>query len=366
MKAAFIRRYGGNKVVELGELPAPQAGPGELLVEVHAASVNPVDFKIRDGMLKMIVPFGFPLILGNDLSGVVKAVGAGVTRFRPGDAVFARMDKRRIGAFAEFAVVAEADAAAKPANLSHIEAAAVPLAGLTAWQALFEIGGLKAGQKVLIHGGSGGVGSFAIQLARHAGATVATTVGARNAELARSLGADIVIDYKTQRFEDVVSDQDLVFDTQAGDIQHRSFAVLKRGGVLVSIAGKPDGRLVREFGLNPLLGVLLDFLSRKIPAPGEAARRALRVPLHAPERRAAGADRPPARGGQRQDDHRQGVPARTGARGPGLQRGRPRHRQGGGRGEGRGVILSLREGRRIAGTDFSVGGVLWERAYWPR
>jgi len=263
MKAAFIRRYGGNKVVELGELPAPQAGPGELLVEVHAASVNPVDFKIRDGMLKMIVPFGFPLILGNDFSGVVKAAGAGVTRFRPGDAVFARMDKQRIGAFAEFAVVAEADAAAKPANLTHVEAAAVPLAGLTAWQALFEIGALQAGQKVLIHGGSGGVGTFAIQLARHAGATVATTVGARNAELARSLGADVVIDYKTQRFEDVVSGYDMVFDTQAGDIQHRSFAVLKRGGVLVSIAGKPDGRLVREFGLNPLLGVLLDFLSRK-------------------------------------------------------------------------------------------------------
>ena len=263
MKAAFIRRYGGNAVVELGELPAPQAGPGELLVEVHAASVNPVDFKIRDGLLKMIVPFGFPLILGNDLSGVVKAVGTGVTRFRSGDAVFARMDKRRIGAFAEFAVVAEADAAAKPANLTHIEAAAVPLAGLTAWQALFEIGGLKAGQKVLIHAGSGGVGTFAIQLARHAGATVATTVGARNAELARNLGANVVIDYKSQRFEDVVSGQDLVFDTQAGDIQHRSFAVLKRGGVLVSIAGKPDGRLVRQWGLNPLLGVLLDFLSRK-------------------------------------------------------------------------------------------------------
>jgi len=222
-----------------------------------------VDFKIRDGLLKMIVPFGFPLILGNDLSGVVKAVGTGVTRFRPGDAVFARMDKRRIGAFAEFAVVAEADAAAKPANLTHIEAAAVPLAGLTAWQALFEIGGLKAGQKVLIHAGSGGVGTFAIQLARHAGATVATTVGARNAELARNLGANVVIDYKSQRFEDVVSGQDLVFDTQAGDIQHRSFAVLKRGGVLVSIAGKPDGRLVRQWGLNPLLGVLLDFLSRK-------------------------------------------------------------------------------------------------------
>lgn len=263
MKAAFIRRYGGNDVVELGELPAPQAGPGELLVEVHAASVNPVDFKIRDGMLKMIIPFGFPLILGNDLSGTVKAVGAGVTRFRPGDAVYARMDKRRIGAFAEFAVVAEADAALKPANLSHVEAAVVPLAGLTAWQALFEIGGLQAGQKVLIHAGSGGVGTFAIQLARHAGATVATTVGARNAELVRGLGADIVIDYKAQRFEDVVSGQDLVFDTQAGDIQHRSFAVLRRGGVLVSIAGKPDGRLVREFGLNPLLGVLLDFLSRK-------------------------------------------------------------------------------------------------------
>jgi NADPH:quinone reductase-like Zn-dependent oxidoreductase len=263
MKAAYIRRYGGNEVVELGELPEPQAGPGELLVEVHAASVNPVDFKIRDGMLKMIIPFGFPLILGNDLSGTVKAVGADVTRFRPGDAVYARMDKRRIGAFAEFAVVAEADAAPKPANLSHVEAAAVPLAALTAWQALFEIGGLKAGQKALIHGGSGGVGTFAIQFARQAGLKVATTVGARNAELARGLGADIVIDYKSQRFEDVVADCDLVFDTQAGDIQHRSFAVLKRGGVLVSIAGKPDGRLAREWRLNPLLGVVLDFLSRK-------------------------------------------------------------------------------------------------------
>jgi alcohol dehydrogenase len=263
MKAAFIRRYGGNDVVELGELPEPQAGPGELLVEVHAASVNPVDFKIRDGMLKMIIPFGFPLILGNDLSGTVKAVGAGVTRFRPGDAVYARMDKRRIGAFAEFAVVAEADAAAKPTNLTHVEAAAVPLAALTAWQALFEIGGLKAGQKALIHGGSGGVGTFAIQFARQAGLTVATTVGARNADLVRRLGADIVIDYKSQRFEDHVADCDLVFDTQAGDIQHRSFAVLKRGGVLVSIAGKPDGRLAREWRLNPLLGVVLDFLSRK-------------------------------------------------------------------------------------------------------
>lgn len=263
MKAAFIRRYGGNDVVELGDLPAPQAGPGELLVEVHAASVNPVDFKIRGGMLKMIVPFRFPLILGNDFSGVVKAVGAGVTRFRPGDAVFARMDKQRIGAFAEFALVAEADAALKPANLSHVEAAAVPLAGLTAWQALFEVGGLKAGQKVLIHGGSGGVGTFALQFARQAGLAVATTVGARNMELARSLGADTVIDYQARRFEDCVSDCDLVFDTQAGDIQHRSFAVLKRGGVLVSIAGKPDGRLAREWGLNPLLGMLLDFLSRK-------------------------------------------------------------------------------------------------------
>ncbi|HMM55100.1 MAG TPA: NADP-dependent oxidoreductase [Candidatus Desulfobacillus sp.] len=261
MKAAFIRRHGGRDVVELGELAEPRAGPGELLVEVHAASVNPVDYKIRDGMLKPILSFGFPLILGNDFSGVVRAAGPGATRLRPGDAVFARMDKKRIGAFAELAVVAEADAAPKPANLSHVEAAAVPLAGLTAWQALFEIGGLGVGQKVLIHAGSGGVGSFALQFARHAGATVATTVGARNAELARSLGADIVIDYKAQRFEDVVGECDLVFDTQAGDVRRRSFAVLKRGGTLVSIAGKPDSRLAREWGLNPLLGLLLDLLN---------------------------------------------------------------------------------------------------------
>jgi alcohol dehydrogenase len=263
MKAVFIRKYGGNKVVEYGEMPAPSPGPGQLLVEVHAAGINPVDFKIRDGKTRLILPYAFPLILGNEFSGMVREAGKGTSRFQPGDAVFGRMDKRQIGAFAEFALIDEVHAAFKPANLSHVEAAAVPLAGLTAWQALFQVGGLKSAQTVLIHAGSGGVGTFAIQFARHAGARVATTVGARNIELVRGLGADIVIDYATQRFEDHVKDCDLVFDTQAGTIQHRSFPVLRRGGTLVSIAGIPDRNVARAFKLNPVLGMLFDLLNHK-------------------------------------------------------------------------------------------------------
>ena len=263
MKASFVRRYGGNDVIEYGDVPKPQPGAGQLLVKVHAAGVNPVDYKIRDGAMKMLVPMPFPLVLGSEFSGVVEQVGAGVSEFRPGDAVFARMAIRHIGAYAEYAVVDAVHAARKPARLSHAEAAAVPLAALTAWQALFERGGLKAGQTVLIHGGSGGVGTFAIQMARHIGAKVATTVGTRNAMLVRSLGANIVIDYKSQRFEDCVRDCDLVLDTQGGDIQRRSFSVLKRGGTLVSIAGMPDRQVAKSFKLNPILGWLFHFMNRK-------------------------------------------------------------------------------------------------------
>lgn len=271
MKASFIRRYGSNDVVEYGDLPMPRPGAGQLLVKVHAAGVNPVDYKIRNGAMKRVVPLPMPLVLGSEFSGVVEQVGAGVSRFQAGDAVFARMAIRHIGAYAEYAVVDAALAAFKPANLSHVEAAAVPLAALTAWQALFERGGLQAGQSVLIHGGSGGVGIFAIQLARHIGAKVATTVGARNVGLARSLGADLVIDYQSERFEDKVRGCDLVLDTQAGDIQRRSFAVLKRGGVLVSIAGMPDRAFAQAFELNPLLGWLFHFMNRKPRALARAS-----------------------------------------------------------------------------------------------
>jgi NADPH:quinone reductase-like Zn-dependent oxidoreductase len=213
MRAVRIHRYGGNDEVRLDDLPTPSPGPRDLLVRVRAASVNPVDFKIRDGKVKVLLPYRMPLTLGNDLSGVVEAVGNEVSRFRAGDAVFARLDKQRIGAFADYALVDEAAAAAKPARLGHVEAAAIPLVGLTAWQALRDLGRLERGQKVLIHAGSGGVGTFAIQLAKQLGATVATTASERNAALVRELGADVVIDYKTTRFEDAIADYDLVFDT---------------------------------------------------------------------------------------------------------------------------------------------------------
>jgi alcohol dehydrogenase len=249
MKAAFITRYGGPEVLQVGEQPKPQIGPHDMLVQVKAASVNPVDLKSRAGGQKTIIAYSLPLILGGDVSGVVVETGAKVTRFKSGDEIFSRVDKLRIGTFAEYAAVRESDAAAKPENLSHAEAASIPLVGLTCWQALRDLAGLNPGQRILIHAGSGGIGTFAIQLAKHIGATVATTVGARNAGLVERLGADIVVDYATQRFEDVAGDCDVVFDTLGGDIQRRSFAVLKPGGTLVTIAGIPTAKVMREWGL---------------------------------------------------------------------------------------------------------------------
>ncbi|HLL53180.1 MAG TPA: NADP-dependent oxidoreductase [Myxococcaceae bacterium] len=263
MKAFFIQEFGHNEVVQLGERPVPVIGSRELLVEVRAAGVNPVDFKIREGGLQPLVPYRFPLVLGNELSGVVVEVGPEVTKFKKGDAIFARLDKLAIGAFAQFAVVKESDAALKPENLSFEEAASIPLVGLTTWQVLIELGGLKAGQKALIHAGSGGVGTFAIQLAKHLGATVATTVGQRNVALVKGLGADEVIDYGTQRFDEVLRDCDFVFDTLAGETQHRSFRVLKPGGVMVSIAGMPTAKFARAWGVSPLVAGALGLLGWK-------------------------------------------------------------------------------------------------------
>jgi alcohol dehydrogenase len=274
MKAAFIRKYGGNELVEVGDLPTPTPGPSDLLIRVQAASVNPVDVKIRDGMLKALLSLRFPLTLGSDLAGTVVAVGAAVTRFKKGDEIFARLDKQRIGAFAEYALVNELNAAPKPATLRFDQAASIPLVGLTSWQALVDVAGLRAGQKVLIHAGSGGVGSFAIQLAKHLGATVATTVSERNIELVRRLGADIVIDYRKQRFEELARDFDVVFDTVGEETQLRSFAVLKRGGVLVTIAGIPTAKFMREWGTNALLVLYAAWANRK--ATGLAKRHEVR------------------------------------------------------------------------------------------
>ena len=267
MKAALIDRYGSNEIVRVGETAIPTMGVADLLVRVHAASVNPVDFKTRDGKLKTLVKYRFPLVLGNDLAGVVSDVGAGVTRFKKGDAVYARADTNRIGTFAEFAAVRESVAALKPTNLTFEEAASLPLVALTAWQALVEIGKLGAHQRVLIHAGSGGVGSVAIQLARHLGAMVFTTVGQRNVELVKRLGANVAIDYRSERFEVVAKDCDVVLDSAGGDTLVRCFKCVKPGGVVVSInSSMPSPAFARSWGLNPIVVFAIRVLSRKVTA----------------------------------------------------------------------------------------------------
>lgn len=266
MKAALIDRYGSNDVVKVTDIPVPVIGPMDLLIRVHAASVNPVDVKARNGQLKALLKYRFPLVLGNDLSGVVADVGAQVRRFKKGDAIYARLDKDRIGTFAEFAVVREGAAALKPTNLTFEEAASLPLVALTAWQALVEFGKLGASQKVLIHAGSGGVGSVAIQLAHHLGATVFTTVGQRNVELAKRLGADVAIDYRRARFEDVARDCDVVLDSAGGDTLVRCFESLKPGGVVVSIGSTPSAAFARNWGLNPIIVLAIRVMSRKATA----------------------------------------------------------------------------------------------------
>jgi len=256
--------------VRVADIPVPVMGAMDLLVRVHAASVNPLDGKTRAGKLKTLLKYRFPLVLGNDLSGVVSDVGERVTRFKKGDAVYARLDKDRIGTFAEFAVVREGAVALKPTNLTFEAAASLPLVALTAWQALVEIGKVGAKQRVLIHAGSGGVGSVAIQLARHLGATVFTTVGQRNLELVKRLGADVAIDYRSARFEDVAKDCDVVLDSAGGDTLVFAELCVKPGGVVVSIGSTPSAAFARSWGLNPILVLAIRVISRKATA---AARR---------------------------------------------------------------------------------------------
>ena len=236
MKAIRIRRFGGPDVMELENLPVPQPRDDELLLRVHAASVNPVDYKIRQGKFPPITREKLPITLGRDASGTVESCGSGVRTFRQGDALYVLVSIDR-GSYPEYVVVKATEAAAKPARLSHVEAAAVPLAALTAWQGLLDHGHLQAGQRVLIHGGAGGVGHFAIELAKAKGAMVPTTVAGRDLDFARTLGADQATDYEAQRFEEIARDIDLVFDLVAGETQERSWSVLKPGGILVSALG---------------------------------------------------------------------------------------------------------------------------------
>ncbi|HET9553244.1 MAG TPA: NADP-dependent oxidoreductase [Anaeromyxobacteraceae bacterium] len=248
MNAFILDRYGSQVALRAGELPDPDVREDEVLVQVHAAGVNLLDSKIRSGEFKLILPYRAPFVLGHDVAGVVVRVGATVRRFEPGDEVYARPADHRIGTFAELVAVREEDLALKPKTLTMEEAASLPLVGLTAWQALVERGQLRPGQRVFIQAGSGGVGTFAIQLAKHLGAKVATTTSTSNVELVRSLGADVVVDYKKEDFEGKLSGYDLVLHSQDGRALGKSLRVLRAGGRLVSISGPPDPDFAEEIG----------------------------------------------------------------------------------------------------------------------
>ena len=263
MKALVFKRYGELDQLAFVDIPRPVPRPDEVLVQVHVAGLNPVENKIRSGKMKPVLRFKLPATLGSDLAGVVVEVGSSVTRFKPGDAVFASVDGLRMGALAEFAVVAENAVALKPAHLDFVQAASVPMVGLTAWQALKERINLKPGQKVFIPAGAGGIGTFAIQLAKHLGAKVATTTSAGNVGFVRNLGADEVIDYKTQKIEDVLRDYDAVLDTLGGESLEKSFQILRPKSAVVSIVGPPDAAFGRLRGMNIFMVSALWLLSRK-------------------------------------------------------------------------------------------------------
>jgi NADPH:quinone reductase-like Zn-dependent oxidoreductase len=250
MKAVRIHHYGGPETLQYEDAPRPQPGAGEVLIRIYAAGVNPVDWKIREGYLKDMLPTSLPLIPGWDVSGVVEKTGPGAARFQEGDEVYGMPDISRDGAYAEYMAAREAEIALKPKSLHHTQAAGVPMGALTAWQALFDTAQLRAGQRVLIHAGAGGVGHFAVQFAKWKGAHVIATASTRNQELLRELGADEPIDYTTQRFEDIVQDVDVVLDTLAGETQERSWKVLKKGGLLVALTAPPSAEKAEEHGVR--------------------------------------------------------------------------------------------------------------------
>src|SRR5690242_12207881 len=257
MKAFIVNRYGKNEKLQLAEIAEPVVKKNDVLVQIHAAGVNQLDSKLRDGEFKMILPYKTPFTLGHDVAGVVTKVGSKVSKFKVADEVYARPADHRIGTFAEFISINENDVALKPKNLSMEEAASIPLVGLTAWQALVEKANLKKGQKVFIQAGSGGVGTFAIQLAKHLGATVATTTSAANIELVRSMGADIIIDYKKENFETILKDYDVVLNSQDTKALQSSLKVLKRGGTVISISGPADPEFGLQINANFLLRMML-------------------------------------------------------------------------------------------------------------
>lgn len=277
MRAVIINEYGDKSVLVEQELPKPEIKPNQVLVEVYATSVNPIDWKLRAGYLKQMLDWSFPIILGWDVAGKIVEVGSEVKNYQVGDEVFARPDTTPAGTYAEFTAVDDELLAKKPSNLTFEEAASIPLAGLTAWQCLVDNTKVKKGDKVLIQAGAGGVGSMAIQMAKHLGAYVATTASEKNEAYVKELGADECINYRTQQFEDELSDYDAVIDTMGGEILNKSFQVLKRGGRLVTIAGQPDEVLAEKhqvtassYWLTPngkQLGELGELLEKEIIKP---------------------------------------------------------------------------------------------------
>ena len=264
MKALTFKRYGKSPAIGFSDLPRPTLKADELLVQVRAAGINPIDNMIPSGVFKPVLHFQFPATLGSDLAGVVTEVGSKVTRFKPGDAVFASIFDTGTGSLAEFAVVPEDAAALKPANLDFVQAASIPMVGLTSWQTLKERLNLRAGQMVFIPAGSGGIGTFAIQLANHLGAKVGTTTSTGNVQLVSSLGADEIVDYKQQEFQNVLRDYDAVLGTVRGDAIEKSIGILKPGSRIVSIVGPLDAAFAHTKRLNFFLAFVFGLMSRKI------------------------------------------------------------------------------------------------------
>ncbi len=271
MNAALISQY-KQDLPTIEQVAIPAVGPNDVLVKIIAASINPIDLKTKDGGLKMLLKYDLPLILGSDFAGVITEVGANVTAFKIGDPVYGRVQKNRIGTFAEYIAVDQGDIAHKPKNLNFEEAAAIPLVGLTSYQALHDVMQIQPGQKVLIQAGSGGIGTIAIQLAKLLGAYVATTTSAKNFALVKSLGADQVIDYRTENFQEVLRDYDYVFDTQGGKTLEAAFKMIKPGGKVVSISGLPNARFAEEYNLPLWKKLAFRFVTRKLTALEKSSR----------------------------------------------------------------------------------------------
>jgi len=264
MKAFAIDKYSKTEGLQLIDMPVPEVNENDVLVEVHASGLNLLDSKIKTGEFKLILPYKFPFILGHDVAGIVTKVGSKVKKFKVGDEVYSRPSDFRIGTFAEFIAIDEKDVAHKPKNLSMEEAASIPLVALTVWQALVEKANLKKGQKIFIQAGSGGVGTIAIQLAKHLGATVATTASEKSFELLKSLGADVLIDYKKQNFESVLKEYDVVLNSQDKKTLEKSLRIVKPNGKVISISGPPTAEFAKAIKAPWFVKIILSLISSGI------------------------------------------------------------------------------------------------------